>query len=558
MRQFRFWFLKNLMIIGNFIANFIGVNVIDIISRRSLAPPTSDVIDLARKIDGIFIPFSLLVNVVLMLLYERPIRRALGQILYTGKTLDEEALAAARRRLLNEPFVLMAFDLSIWVLAAGVYPLSFYLNSVNPWIILRSFFQTLLTGIITAIFAFFILERILQKRLVPIFFPDGGLWATPKTIRTRIKLRLKALMLAINIIPSAAIIIIICSTYTMDKSPDALLELLRPTFLTNSVIFLGVGILLTSLVGRNMTAPFAEIIAVLKNVRAGNLDQKVRVTTNDEIGYTGDTINEMTDGLKEREILRRSLYLAREVQQNLLPQSMPIIAGVDIAARSIYCDQTGGDYFDFIEFNDAGTPKVGALVGDVSGHGIPSALLMATARAFLRIRSSMPGNIAQVVSDANRQLTRDISDSGQFMTLFYLVLFPEEEKIRWVRAGHDPAIIYDAAEDAFEELKGKGLAMGIDENWQYEEYEKSWSGRGQTILIGTDGIWETRNLKGEMFGKGPIYDIIRQKSHAGAAEVVDAVFDALARFNQGRKAEDDITLIVIKTKKRGEDEPRVS
>jgi len=110
---------------------------------------------------------------------------------------------------------------------------------------------------------------------------------------------------------------------------------------------------------------------------------------------------------REHRKVRQSLSLAMEVQQNLLPRSNPSVKGLDIAGKSVYCDETGDDYFDFLK---TGNPEAGAIsvvVGDVSDHGIPSALLMATARACIRQRSSRPGSIAKIVTDTNRQLAGD-------------------------------------------------------------------------------------------------------------------------------------------------------
>ena len=158
----------------------------------------------------------------------------------------------------------------------------------------------------------------------------------------------------------------------------------------------------------------------------------------------------------------------------------------------------------------------------------------------------MPGNMAQVLTDVNRQLTRDVGDFGQFMTLFYLMIDPDECTISWIRAGHDPAILYDPGADQFEELRGSGIALGIDEDWRYEENHRTGLKDGQTIVIGTDGIWEASNADGEMFGKARLYEIIRKNPHANAAEIMDAIIEALDRFRAGHKAEDDITLIVIR------------
>jgi sigma-B regulation protein RsbU (phosphoserine phosphatase) len=255
----------------------------------------------------------------------------------------------------------------------------------------------------------------------------------------------------------------------------------------------------------------------------------------------------MTDGLKDRYRLRQSLDLAKEVQQNLLPGKDPRFPGLDIAGKSIYCDETGGDYFDFFDHTglDA-TRKYGVVIADVSEHGIPSALLMASTRAFLRQRSALSGSIAEVVSDVNRQLTRDVEDTGRFITLFYLQIDMKKRSLNWVRAGHEPAVLFDPATDCFEELTGEGIALGIDDSWQYVEGKRSMLTAGQIIVLSTDGIWEARNSQDEMFGKEAIYNIIRQNPHAGAAKVQDAVLTELKQFQQGVEPADDITLVIIK------------
>jgi sigma-B regulation protein RsbU (phosphoserine phosphatase) len=151
--------------------------------------------------------------------------------------------------------------------------------------------------------------------------------------------------------------------------------------------------------------------------------------------------------------MQQSLNLAKEVQQNLLPKSNLKVNGCDIAGKSIYCDETGGDYYDFI-FNDDAEKKIGVAIGDVSGHGIPSALLMTTVRSYLRQRASLPGSTARIISDVNRQLVKDVEDSGQFMTMLFLTLDTSKGQIEWLRAGHDPGLVYDPDTYAFSDLGG--------------------------------------------------------------------------------------------------------
>ena len=118
--------------------------------------------------------------------------------------------------------------------------------------------------------------------------------------------------------------------------------------------------------------------------------------------------------------------------------------------------------------------------------------------------------------------------------------------MQWVRTGHDPAIFYDPTTDTFDELQGNGVALGIEESWRYAENEKTGLAEGQIIFIGTDGIWETKNAQDQMFGKDPIFEIIRQHSKARAEDIMKAVISALNRFRGDLSPEDDVTLMVIK------------
>jgi sigma-B regulation protein RsbU (phosphoserine phosphatase) len=241
-----------------------------------------------------------------------------------------------------------------------------------------------------------------------------------------------------------------------------------------------------------------------------------------------------------------ALELAEEVQQNLLPKDVPDIKSLDIAAKSIYCNKTGGDFYDFLNVSQDSDDKLCVVVGDVSGHGIAAGLLMATARALIRSRSAQPGDLSQIVTEVNRNLTLDVHETGRFTTLFYLIVDPLKQLLKWVRAGHDAALLYDPANDRFENLYGSGLALGLDENYPYVENEWKGLATGQIIYIGTDGIWEAINPEGKLFGKTPIKEIIRQNAAASADEILNAILTALNRFRQGLELEDDVTLVVLK------------
>jgi sigma-B regulation protein RsbU (phosphoserine phosphatase) len=170
---------------------------------------------------------------------------------------------------------------------------------------------------------------------------------------------------------------------------------------------------------------------------------------------------------------------------------------------------------------------------------------MATARAQIMLRASMPGPAASIINDVNKQLSLDTDDTGNFMTLFYCELTASDPEIHWIRAGHDPALIYEPDTDAFDELKGQGSALGLNTSFEYDAFHRRVK-PGQIIMIGTDGIWEMHNQAGEMFGKEALMEIIRNNHTASARQIVVTVIETLERFREDKPQEDDITLVVIK------------
>ena len=445
MTKYRHFHLKNEMLVANFLANFVGVffvNAMLYVAEGFTADRQVWQQPIPFWVDALFTPFAFSFVTVMTLLYEQPIRQYLN-LSFKKASISQDLETMARRRLLNEPFILIALSFSMWLLSATVYPLIHWAYGSGLNLVQRTLYNSLITGVITITVAFFMLEHILQKKLAPLFFPDGGLTTVPRTLRIRIRTRLIALLFACNVIPLITIMLILQRITNNQRDLSIAIQQLRSAIFANGFIFLGVGIFLTILLSRNLSIPFKEIVQTLRWVRNGNFEKKVQVTTNDEIGYTGDVINEMTEGLKERDRMQKSLDLAMEVQQNLLPRDDPLIEGLDISGTSQYCEETGGDYYDYLSTGKKGQKKICVVVGDVADHGIPSALLMTTARAFLRQRTSRSGELDQVVADVNLQITWDVEESGRFMTLFICEIDRDNQIIQWVNAGHDAAFIYD-------------------------------------------------------------------------------------------------------------------
>jgi serine phosphatase RsbU (regulator of sigma subunit) len=248
---------------------------------------------------------------------------------------------------------------------------------------------------------------------------------------------------------------------------------------------------------------------------------------------------------KHLEQIIAALNVAQEVQQSLLPQQPPKEKHLDIAGSSLYCDETGGDYYDYIELPSMGPDTQAIVVGDVSGHGISSALLMAGVRAYLRGRVTQAGSAAEIISDVNRLVSADTVETNQFMTLFFLVMEVQTGQITWVRAGHDPALLYTPDKDHFEKLEGHGIPLGVEKTWQYQDYTKTVR-PGQILVLTTDGVLEAHNKNGEMFGRDRVKEIIRRYAALGAEGIRLAIIDAVTAFRQDAHQEDDITLVVLK------------
>jgi len=150
----------------------------------------------------------------------------------------------------------------------------------------------------------------------------------------------------------------------------------------------------------------------------------------------------------------------------------------------------------------------------------------------------------------NRYLAEDVLDSGRFMTLFFLSIDPQARSVQWVRAGHDPALVYLPSQDRFEVLKGEGLALGVERNETYAANVFEGLEEGQIIVIATDGIFEACNRRGDMFGHKRLQDTIRQYRREPAHRILEHVFEAVAGHVEGLSPEDDRTLVVIKKSPR--------
>ena len=322
----------------------------------------------------------------------------------------------------------------------------------------------------------------------------------------------------------------------------AQMSVMREVFFVMAVLLAAIVNLIISY-SKNLKLLFENETSVLERVSQGDLSKLVPVATNDEFGIIAGHTNSMIDELKHRFQLIAALRLAEEVQQNLLPDGPPAFHGLDIAGISNYCDETGGDYYDYFRLSNG---SLGVVVGDASEHGVSAALLMTTVRALLRQRVAMEGDISKILADVNLELAKDVKETGRFMTLFFLEIEPAGKTLHWVRAGHEPGILYNAQEDSFRELAGNGMALGVVKDLEFQKYTHRGCRPGNVIIVGTDGIRETRNENGEMFGVDRLRERIRKHATESAEDIKNSIIKDLEIFQGKAPQEDDITLVVVK------------
>lgn len=244
--------------------------------------------------------------------------------------------------------------------------------------------------------------------------------------------------------------------------------------------------------------------------------------------------------LLEQELVRKQLETARAVQSRLLPENAPELTGYDISGICIPAYEIGGDYFDYIPLTHS---RLGLAIADVSGHGIPAALVMTAFRALLRTKARSMTRPANIVAAINRLLP-EITADNHFVTALYAILDAASGKLTYISCGHPPALLIHPGGE-MELLDQHHTALGIFQDSRYTDGNTQLSA-GDTLVLYTDGVTELVNDQSEAFGIERLLQLVRENQQLLAAELIGKVMRATQDFSGNNGFLDDITLVIVK------------
>ncbi len=521
------------------LASFLYFNVV------APLPEGQAIVRSVRWIDVVFVAILIFVPVSagFALTHKREVEVADWYQRLSAGTSASEVPESVRRYVLVLPLRSLVSNMTAWTLVGATACLV-----GRAW---RPFFGFVgVGGLLSSVLVFLAFE-LLWRPAVPVFFPEGDLGAV-RAPRLPVLGRLLMIFLLIGVLPPALLVSLSwqrAQTLLTVSNPQAVLS--NMLILQLFVLITGVlaSIALSVLVTRTITGPLHTLQTAMKRVEQSDFDVRVPVTSNDELGYLSERLNEMVDGLRERERIEEAhrkveqeLAVAWTIQQSFLPTEVPRISGWQVAATLEPARQTSGDFYDFIPLPNG---QLGILVADVADKGTGAALYMALSRTL--IRTYAVEHYAQpeaALAAANRRIKID-SQADLFVTVFYGILDPDSGALAYCNAGHNPAYLQSAEEGgAIQELRNTGLPLGILEEglWQTGMVQM---GPRDVLVLYSDGITEAQDSRGAFFEKERLLTAIQASPDRSATGIQDSVLAQVGAFVGDAAQFDDMTLLVV-------------
>ncbi|MBI4565481.1 MAG: SpoIIE family protein phosphatase [Planctomycetes bacterium] len=340
------------------------------------------------------------------------------------------------------------------------------------------------------------------------------------------------------------------STQAITEAKRSLLLIILLPILGSFGIALGIAAWLS----QRIVKPVKTLIGDIHEVSSGNVDHKTAATSNDEIGLLAAAFNRMTTALRvarqqelEKRALEHELDIAGEIQANLIPKKKLSLPDYDIDAYYRPSKEVGGDYYDFIDIDRS---HFGVVVADVSGKGVPGSLVMAMARALIRMEAERSANLspADTLVRVNRMLARDIK-KGMFVTVMYVIMDPSTHQVRLSSAGHNPMIVWHARTGAVSLRNPKGIALGIDPGPIFERSvseETLTLEPGDRVILYTDGAVEAMNENNQEFGDRRFQELCKKLATLPSAQFLERIVKALDEHKGRSVQHDDITVLTLR------------
>ena len=365
MKKIKYFLEANAMLLSIIAANLMGMVMVRVLLH--MTDPDDVPINLEYLIRAFRLaPVLLYFTITLFILwYEKPIR-AILKARYRGESSPESLLSKSRRRLQNEPYVAMLICFVVWTMASIFFGFILKQAGAMEMRIKMTSARSFITGLFSMAMVFYLLEHVIQKHLAPIFFPHGQLAATKGTIKGRIGVKLIALVLSSGILPFGAILLTIRGSSKVVeqglRSPQEMLLRLQSYLAVETLIFILLATGFTVLFATNLTKSIQDILVTLRRVRKGDFSGQVKVTSNDEIGYTGDAINSMIKGLQERDAIKELFgrYVTNEIRDEILAGRIKL--GGELKKVTLLFS----DLRDFTPMVEAHSPEV--VVGIINGY----------------------------------------------------------------------------------------------------------------------------------------------------------------------------------------------
>jgi sigma-B regulation protein RsbU (phosphoserine phosphatase) len=273
-----------------------------------------------------------------------------------------------------------------------------------------------------------------------------------------------------------------------------------------------------------------------------NLAQALAAQASVPIHYAG-----LQEALEERRQIDRDMQIAQQVQSSLLPQQLPFLATVELAAFNHPAQEIGGDYYDFVEIDDK---HIGLAIADVSGKGIGGALMMAVCRSVLRVNAPNVYDPSSMLCSLNATLSSNLADD-MFISMLYMVLNLETHQLSFARAGHEAPIIVRSGATQAEQPETAGMAIGLVDNDVFGptiETRNITLHPGDLVVTYTDGITEAMNSDGEEWGTENLIATVERMAKASAADLLENIHQNVLAFTGQNRQSDDMTMLALKVK----------